>query len=152
MEQNVLLQVSEIQLVYRPKVKASERMKVYDAKSAYEVLLKSWDMDSIEIVEQFKIMLLNKSNKVLGISHISTGGMSGTIVDVKVLFGIALKGGACSLILAHNHPSGNITPSDADKKLTNKIIEASKYLDIEVFDHIIVTPEKFYSFAEMGLI
>lgn len=127
-------------------------MKVYDAKSAYEVLLKSWDMDSIEIVEQFKIMLLNKSNKVLGISHISTGGMSGTIVDVKVLFGIALKGGACSLILAHNHPSGNITPSDADKKLTNKIIEASKYLDIEVFDHIIVTPEKFYSFAEMGLI
>lgn len=152
MEQNILLQVSEIQLVYRPKVKASERMRVSDAKSAYEVLLKSWDMDSIEIVEQFKIMLLNKSNKVLGISHISTGGISGTIVDIKVLFGIALKGGACSLILAHNHPSGNLTPSEADKKLTSKIVEASKYLDIEVFDHIIVTPEKFYSFAEMGLI
>ena len=154
MEQNsnALLQVSEIQLVYRPKVKASERMRVIEAKSAYEVLLKSWDRDTIEIVEQFKIMLLNKSNKVLGISLISVGGISSATVDTKVLFGIALKSGASQIILAHNHPSGYIMPSDADKRLTRKIVEASRYLDIEVLDHIIVTPEKFYSFADMRLI
>ncbi len=154
MEQNsnALLQVSEIQLVYRPKVKASERMRVIEAKSAYEVLLKSWDRDTIEIVEQFKIMLLNKSNKVLGISLISVGGISSATVDMKVLFGIALKSGASQIILAHNHPSGYIMPSDADKRLTRKIVEASRYLDIQVLDHIIVTPEKFCSFAEMGLI
>ncbi|MFD1629680.1 JAB domain-containing protein [Pseudopedobacter beijingensis] len=133
-QENALLEVSEIQLVYRPKVKASERIRVNDAKEAYGVLMKSWDMDSIEIIEQFKMILLNTGNRVLGISHLSTGGRTGTLVDLKVVFGIALKAGACSLILAHNHPSGNLTPSEPDKRLTEQIVRGGKYLGIAILD------------------
>jgi DNA repair protein RadC len=153
MEQsNALLQVSEIQLVYKPVIRPSQRLKVGQASDVYKMLLDSWGMDSIDIVEQFKIVLLNRANKVLGVSLISTGGLSGTVVDLKVVFAIALKGGATSLVLSHNHPSGNLKPSGADIAITKRIKDAGKILDIEVVDHLIVTSEAYYSFAEEGLI
>jgi DNA repair protein RadC len=153
MEQsNALLQVSEIQLVYKPVIRPSQRLKIGQASDVYKMLLDSWDMDSIDIVEQFKIVLLNRANKVLGVSHISTGGLSGTVVDLKVVFAIALKSGASGLILSHNHPSGNLKPSSADITLTKKIKDAGKLLDIEVLDHLILSTEGFYSFAEEGMI
>jgi len=83
---------------------------------------------------------------------ISTGGVTGTIADPKLIFSAALKANACGIILSHNHPSGNIKPSPADEQLTAKIKAAGKYLDINVLDHVIVTSENYYSFAEEGLL
>ena len=97
-------------------------------------------------------MLLNRANKVIGLVDISVGGFAGTIADPKVIFGAALKAGASSLILAHNHPSGNLKPSKADISLTHKLISAGSFLDISVFDHIIITAEGYLSFADECLI
>ena len=153
MEQsNALLQVSEIQLVYKPVIRPSQRLKIGQASDVYKMLLDSWDMDSIDIVEQFKIVLLNRANKVLGVSLISTGGLSGTVVDLKVVFAIALKGGATSLVLSHNHPSGNLKPSGADIAITKRIKDVGKILDIDIVDHLILSTEGYYSFAEEGIL
>lgn len=83
--------VSEIQLSYHPVIKPSERQKVVCSKEAYALLLNNWDLDRIELVEQFKIMRLNRANRVLGIVDVSTGGLAGTIADPKIIFGVALK-------------------------------------------------------------
>lgn len=93
------------------------------------------------------MLLLNRANKVLGICVISTGNVSGTVADPKLIFTAALKANACGIILAHNHPSGNTKPSKADELLTAKIKTGAQYLDINVMDHIIVTNEGYYSFA-----
>jgi DNA repair protein RadC len=96
-------------------------------------------------------LLLNRGNQVLGVYSMSKGGVSGTIVDAKLVFSVALKCNASSIIIAHNHPSGSLTPSEADKRLTQKLKKASQYLDIVLLDHIIVTKEDFYSFSDNGL-
>ncbi|MNT62434.1 hypothetical protein D3C72_2001540 [compost metagenome] len=89
---------------------------------------------------------------MIGISLISTGGKSGTLADPKIIFSIALKAQAASIIVAHNHPSENLTPSQADLHLTRRLVEAGKVLDLMVVDHLIVTADKFYSFGDEGLI
>jgi DNA repair protein RadC len=151
-DQISLFQVSEIEISYRPKFKASERPRITCSKDIYEILSQSWDMNKIDLLEQFKILLLNRGNKVLGIYEVSTGGMAGTITDPKLIFGTALKGCASSIILAHNHPSGNLKPSQADINLTRKVKDGGNLLDIAVLDHLIVTSEGYYSFADEGLI
>ena len=93
-------------------------------------------------------MLLNRANKILGIFTVSTGGVAGTVADPKVTFATALKGNASSIILAYNHPSGNLKPSEADRQLTNKLSQAGKLLDISVLDHLIITAEEYFSFAD----
>ena len=145
----IIHQVTEISVTYHNRVKSSERFKISRSSDAYELLLTNWD-DTIELYESFKIIMLNKANKVLGISIISNGGVSGTVVDPKRVFQTALKANACGLILCHNHPSGTTTPSEADIKITNKIKQAGIFLEISVLDHLIVTPESFYSFADEG--
>jgi DNA repair protein RadC len=98
-------------------------------------------------------MYLNQSNRVLGVYPLSTGGVTGTIADPRLIFSVALKINAAGIILSHNHPSGNLSPSKADKDLTDKIKEGSKLLDVKLLDHIIVTPENtYYSFADEGLL
>ena len=103
MEQTVnnLLVVSEIELVFKPKIKPSERLKITSSKIAYDIFLDNWDKNTIELYEEFKIMILNKACKVLGIVKISRGGIDGTIVDLKLVFGTAFKAGASNIILAH---------------------------------------------------
>src|SRR5690606_11374657 len=145
-------QVAEIQLVYKSNVKPSLRPKISHSKDAYQVLLESWDDTKIELLEQFKVMFTNRANKVLGIFELSTGGVSGTVADPKLIFAAALKVAASGLILSHNHPSGNLQPSQADIDLTRKIKEAGKLLEIQLLDHIILTTEGYYSFADEGLI
>ncbi|GAB1446821.1 JAB domain-containing protein [Flammeovirgaceae bacterium] len=145
-------QVAEIQLTYKSKVKASERPKIANSKDAYEVFLENWDATKIEFVEQFKVMLTNRANKVLGIFELSSGGVSGTVADPKLIFAAAIKANACGLILAHNHPSGTTQPSQSDISLTRKIKEGGKLLEIQLLDHIIVTLESHFSFADEGLI
>lgn len=102
--------------------------------------------------EEFWIILLNRGNKIIKKAMISDGGVSGTIADPKRIFKTAIENNASYLILCHNHPSGNIQPSEADIKLTNKLKEAGSYLDIAVLDHVIVCDERYYSFADEGLI
>ena len=145
-----LYQVSEIELVYKTKIKVSERPKIKSSSDAYEIFKQSWDDNKIECVEQFKVMLLNRANKVLGIYEVSTGGISGTVADIRLIFAATLKTNSSSLILAHNHPSSNTKPSDADIQLTRKIKEAGKLMDIKVLDHLIITTENYCSLSDEG--
>jgi DNA repair protein RadC len=89
---------------------------------------------------------------VLGIFEVSSGGVTGTVADPKLIFVAALKANACAIVISHNHPSGNLKPSQQDEQLTQKINQAGKFLDIKLLDHIIVTSEGYYSFADEGLI
>jgi DNA repair protein RadC len=144
--------VAEIQLSYQPKIKISDCPKVCCSRQAYAVLLEGWDKSKIGFVEQFKVMLLNRANKVIGVLLLGTGGIAGVSVDVRLVMFTAMKCNASSIIISHNHPSGNMSPSEQDRQLTHKIKEAGKFLDLPLFDHIIVTAEGFYSFADEGLL
>lgn len=103
-------------------------------------------------VEQFWILCLNRNNKVIQSRLISQGGVSGTVADPKVIFKIALEDLASGIVLIHNHPSGNLKPSQADIKLTDKMVSSGKLLEIPVLDHLIFTNEHYFSFADEGLI
>lgn len=144
--------VREIKLSYSPAVKPSLLPQVKSSADAYKHLFESWDKDKVQFVEQFKIVLLNRANRIIGICQISEGGQAGTVVDPKVIFACALKANAAFVILAHNHPSGNTSPSESDRALTKKLVEAGKYLDLPILDHIVVTSEGYYSFADDGLL
>lgn len=102
--------------------------------------------------EEFWIIYLNNSNKVLQKNQLSKGGITGTLVDVRLVMKNALEFGATSLILVHNHPSGTLKPSEADKKLTKKLILAGENLDIKVLDHLIITESSYFSFADEGVL
>lgn len=141
--------VAEVRMFYRNPVKASERVKITNSKDCYELFVANWD-DTMELYETFKILMLNKANKVLGISLISTGGVAGTVVDPKRIFQTALKVNASGIILSHNHPSGSLTPSEADCKITRKVKEAGLLLEISVLDHLILSTDGYYSFADEG--
>ena len=106
--------------------------------------------DDIEIFESFFILLLNQANKTIGYAKISQGGIAGTVVDVRIIAKYAVESLAVSVILAHNHPSGNLKPSEADLIITKKIKEGLKILDIKVFDHIILSADNYYSFEDEG--
>jgi DNA repair protein RadC len=149
---NKFYQVSEINIRYRPIFKASERPQVSTSQEVYSILYNNWDLNKIQLQEQFKILLLNRANRVIGIYEVSSGGMSGTVADPKLIFSTALKAGASSIILSHNHPSGNLKPSQADSALTQKIINAGSFLDIAVLDHIIITSEGYFSFQDEGIL
>lgn len=128
-------------------------LRRYTKVDAYNLFKQNWDENKIEFIEQFKVLFLNRANKVLGIFELSTGGITGTVADPKLVFTAALKMNACNIILCHNHPSGNVKPSMADENLTKKIKEAGKYLDLPVIDHIIISGEDgYYSFADEGLL
>ena len=145
--------VSEVQLTYKNKVKASDRMKISCSRDAYKIFMDNWNSEIIEFVEEFKILLMNRSNSVLGILEISKGGISGTVTDVRVIFQAAIKGNASGIICAHNHPSGNMNPSESDTRLTQKIKEAGNLMDIQLLDHLIISKDdNYYSFADNGLL
>lgn len=152
MDVSALYEVAEIELRYKSKVRGSDRPKIESSKDAYNVLMKSWDENKIEFVEQFKVLFMNKANKVLGIYEVSTGGISGTVADPRVIFAAALKANCTGIVISHNHPSGNLKPSRQDEALTQKIKQAGELLDIKLLDHVIVTNESYYSFADEGLL
>ena len=129
-----LYQVAEIQLTYKSDVKPSLRPKINGSRDAFNILKESWDESKIEFIEQFKAMFMNRANKVLGILEVSTGGVSGTVADPKVIFAAALKAGASGFIVAHNHPSGNLTASQSDIDLTKKLKEAGKFLEMPLIE------------------
>lgn len=144
--------VSEIELVYRSKIKASQRPTLRTPKDVFEFLLHHWNQDNIELVETAKAIFLSNACKVLGLLDISTGGTTSTIIDPKVVFLPALKLNASFIILAHNHPSGKVKPSSNDLSLTEKMCKAGTVLDIKIMDHIIISKENYFSFADEGII
>ncbi|MGY3055591.1 DNA repair protein RadC [Pedobacter sp. UYEF25] len=144
-------QVAEIEVSYHPHFKASERPKISSSLVCYEILKHNWNNNTIEYKEDFNILLLNRANNVLGIHQISTGGQAGTVVDPKMIFSVALKAGAASIILSHNHPSGNLNPSEQDRSITGRLVECGKLLDINILDHMIVTKNAYFSFLDEGL-
>lgn len=123
--------------------------KITSSETAYKFIKKFYN-DDLEIFESFFILLLNQANKTIGYAKISQGGVSATVVDVKIIAKYAIDALASSIILAHNHPSGNLEPSGADKELTKKVKNGLGLLDVKVLDHIILTSESFYSFADDG--
>lgn len=156
MEKNINLpafnKVAEIKLSYRNRIKPCDRPQVTCSTDCYQVLKASWDTGKIEFVEQFKVMLLNRANRVLGIYEVSTGGVAGTVADSKLIFAAALKACASGIVLCHNHPSGNLKPSTADLQLTKKLKQGGELLDIAILDHIILTSESYFSLADEGLL
>lgn len=147
-----LVKVAEVELVYKSKVKASERPTIQSSRDAVNVFRILWEDGKMDLMEQFKVLFLNRGNKVIGIYIVSTGGITGTVADPRLIFTAALKSNAVSLILCHNHPSGSLKPSKADEELTQKIMGAGKFLDIKVLDHVILSSESYFSFADEGLI
>ena len=145
------LNVAEIQLSYKSHVKPSERVKITCSRDAYNVLLQTWDDNRLEFVEQFKVILLNRANKVLGVFEVSTGSTTATVADPKIIFAAAIKANASGIIIAHNHPSGNLAPSQHDIDLTRKVKEGGKLLEVQLLDHVIMTTESYYSFADEGI-
>ena len=143
--------ISQISLIYKNKVKATDRPKVVSSQDAYQLFRENWDDMTINLYEEFKVLLVDNGNRCMGIAKLSQGGMTSTIVDVRLIFALALKARATGLILGHNHPSGNTKPSISDIELTKKIIEASKILDFQVLDHLILTEDKYLSMADRGL-
>ena len=142
--------VAEIEVSYSHRIPAKDRIKVCGSKDAFEASKLFWP--STDHVEYFYVLYLNRNNQVLGCHQISKGGFTGTVIDVRVIFQIALKACSTSLICLHNHPSSNLSPSDADQQITQKIKEAGKLLDIQLLDHLIITSEKYYSFADEGML
>ena len=145
--------VSEIKIIYKEKTRVLKSDVIKSSNDTARFLFENWDSGTIGLYESFKVILLNNSNKVKGIYQISQGGITGTLVDLRILFAVVLKSLSVGIILCHNHPSGKLIPSNADKLLTEKIKKAGVFLDIKVLDHLIITPnEEYYSFSDNGLL
>lgn len=143
-----LLNVSEIKVTY--STSDTPKVRIKSGEDAYNVLLASWDMDTIELQEEFKVLLLNRANEVLGLYPLSKGGITGTVVDQRLIFAVALKCNATGIIMCHNHPSGKLLPSEADITLTKSIGKCAELLEINLLDHLIITKNGFYSFSNEG--
>ncbi len=150
---NNLMSIREIRLKFIPDSGILKKKKITSAHDACMQLLEGYDKDTIGMQEQFVVLLLNRANKPLGIYKASTGGITGTMVDIRLIMVTALKSLATGIIISHNHPSGNIMPSDQDVALTKQIKEACKIMTIDLLDHIIVTPHHdYYSFSNEGIL
>ena len=141
----------EISIKYKSAIKKSQLFHVSNSKDIADLCRSLYDADTVEWFESMILVCLNRANKVIGWYKVSQGGITGTICDPKVVFTIALNCvGTCYIIITHNHPSGNLNPSDADDKLTQKIEAAGKLLDIKLLDHIIIADDSYYSYSDEG--
>ncbi len=142
--------LAEVMISYKTKVKAIDRPKIKSSQDAYNEFLKVFNAETIEHHEECILLLVNRANSVLGWVKISQGGIAGTVIDVRVIMSIAITANASGIIIAHNHPSGQIVPSDPDKQITRQIKEAGKILQILLLDHIIIGENSYYSFSDEG--
>jgi DNA repair protein RadC len=144
MENTTLYELKKLQSEF-PKVRVLSSEKSAD-------FIRQFYQDDIAIYESFFLLLLNRQCQTIGYAKISQGGITGTVVDVRIIAKYAVDSLATSIILAHNHPSGNLRPSEQDILLTNKVKDAMELFDISVLDHIILTEDDFYSFADKGIL
>ncbi len=144
-----LTTVAEIQVSYQPAGKPIH--KISSSKDAYDILMNYYPHKTIHLKEHFVVLYLNNANKVMGVYRLSEGGMTATVADIRIVLGIALKVAARGLIISHNHPSGEIQPSGADKAITKKLKDACLLMDLTLCDHIIVSGNgDYYSFCDSG--
>ncbi len=144
------MKVSEIKVSYSNE--NPDKVKIKSSHCAYELLRTQWDSNLIELQEEVKAVLLNNANVVIGIYNLSKGGITGCVVDIKLILSVALKSLSCNLILAHNHPSGNLKPSESDKNITSRLNKACDMVEIKLLDHLIISKNGYYSFKDEGLI
>lgn len=146
--------IPEFIIGYRSKGQPMEqRVKVQSSRDFHELTKEIFTADTIEWVESFILICLNRANKPIGFYKISLGGVAGTVADPKVIFQCALLCNASAIMIAHNHPNGNATASQQDIELTKKIKEGGKLLEIQLLDHLIELPnDKYFSFADEGLL
>jgi hypothetical protein len=138
------------------KVKVSvtkgDKVTITSPEKMVEVMRSIFDADTILWTEEVIMVCLNRANDVVGYYKVSSGGFSGSVLDPRVVMTIALNNASSSIILAHNHPSGNLKPSEGDKAITEKIRKACAFFDMKLLDHLIITDESYFSFNEGGLI
>lgn|SRR5690606_701095 len=144
------MKLAEIKVSYSTVIE--DKIKITGSDQIYSLALEHWDMNTIEFQEEAKMILLNRNNSVLGIYYLSKGGLSSTILDIKIVLSVALKSNSSSIVLLHNHPSGNLSPSDCDIRITKRIKAACELLDLKLLDHLILTKSGYFSFAREGLI
>ena len=140
--------VGEVELTYKSTSKA--RSKIYSSEDAYKVLLPTYKEGTIYYKEYFKVLFLNQASQILGYTLISEGGITETCADVRVILQAALLTNSVAIILAHNHPSGSMKPSRQDIEITKQVKDAARLMRITVTDHLILTDEGYYSFADEG--
>jgi len=141
-----------LSLTFDKKVKQSEMKVLTSSKDTADVLREIFNKDTFNWKEEFIILCLNRRNAVVGFYKVSSGGITGTVADPKIILTVALNCAAVSIILAHNHPSGGLKPSNSDIEITAKIKTAAAYLDMKVLEHIILNDESYFSFCDEGLI
>ena len=145
--------VNEIQVSYKPNREFTDKFKINTSKDAHFLLEKVFDPDTINLREEFIILYLNRANRVLGYYKAFTGGLASVVCDTKLILAVALKSMASGIILAHNHPSGSLVPSEQDKAITRRVKVACQNLDIQLLDHLILVPDGgFTSLADENLI
>ena len=147
----IMYTIREVKLSYikEHQLTPINNQAIKSSLTSAETFRTIWD-DDLDMIERFYVLYLDNANKVQSVSMISMGGITGTVVDLRMVFATALKCLATSIIVAHNHPSGSLRPSAADLNLTKKIEEAGKVLDIALLDHIILTENSYYSFRDEG--
>lgn len=142
----------EFKISYKSRHKESPLVSVNSPETAADVCRSLFSKGTIAWKEEFHVVGLTKNHHVIGSFKTSDGGVTGTVADPKVIMQFALLINAPCIIITHNHPSGNVTASSADKEVTEKIRKACEYLDMQLIDHIIITPDSYGSFSEMGLL
>lgn len=148
---DTIYQVSEVKLTYKNKVKLSQRPMIKSSKDIYTLLVgRIFDSEIMEYRESLKVVFLNRVGKVLGFHTVSIGGTGECSADIKIIMQAAILANATGIILSHNHPSGNLKPSAQDDLLTQKVSQVCKLMEIAFLDHIIVSSESYYSYADEG--
>ena len=152
---NKKLMVAEIQLKYLPTdINRRDLGKINHPPDAYEFIYSLYNLDTIGLFETFVVVFLNKGARIIGYNIHSNGSIDGTLVDVRLLVATALQCGCTSVIVSHNHPSGNLAASNKDKVLTKQLVKAFELFNIQLMDHLIVVPtkQKYFSFVDNGLL
>lgn len=142
----------KVKISFDKKLKREQYFKITSSKSCWQAFKTVFNADTINWYEEFILLSLNNSNQVIGFYKVASGGMTATIVDIRIIMTILLNSCATAFIVAHNHPSGKLQASEQDIQVTKKIKEAAKLLDITLLDHIIMTDESYYSFNDEGIL
>ncbi|MEO1099776.1 MAG: JAB domain-containing protein [Bacteroidota bacterium] len=149
---NKFKDIPQIKIHYINPQPISERIQLNSSQDVYDAFISTWDMQQIEYREELKMLVLSRGNYVLGITSLSQGIHSGSLLSTRMLLQTALLTNANSIILAHNHPSGNIQPSQQDKKVIKRVKQACSLMEIHLLDNFILTTSDYFSFAEHGLL
>ncbi len=149
-----LTQTAELTVSYQVTPDWSSLPIIGSSEDAYKAIFPFFPSHTVALQEHFIVCYLNRANKMVGVYHTSSGGITHTVADPRIILGVALKTAAVGVLLAHNHPSGNLKASSADIDLTKRLVDAGNIMDINVLDHLIVTPEngRYLSFADHGMI